>query len=205
VLELRRRLAVNSSITGKDADSLTHALFDITVDDFHPVVERLDDEINEVQEQVLAHPDKRLLEQTLLIKRRAQRVRRTILPQRDVAARLARGEYPELIKPGSVVYFRDIYDHTLRVEEMIEVVRDVADSTLSTYLGAQNNRTNEVMKTLAIVTAIFLPLTLIVGVYGTNFDNVPEYRMKYAYPLMWGAMITIVLALLAWFRWRKWI
>ena len=144
-------------------------------------------------------------ERALLVRRNMQRLRRTVLPQRDVAARFARGEYEHIIRQHALMYYRDVYDHTVRVEEMIEAVRDVTESTLNTYLGALNNRTNEVMKTLAITSVIFLPLTLIAGIYGTNFHNVPEYEWRYAYASMWIVMALIVAGLLAWFRWRRWI
>ncbi|MEX2225933.1 MAG: magnesium/cobalt transporter CorA [Dehalococcoidia bacterium] len=205
VTELERRAHGGSTDLQHGADFLAHSLFDITVDDFHPIVERLDDEISTIEEQMIDRPDKQLLAQALVLRRNAQRLRRTVLPQRDVAARFARGEYPDIIGAQSLFYYRDIYDHTVRVEEMIEALRDLADSTLSTYLGALNNRTNEVMKTLAIVTAVFLPLTLIAGIYGTNFDNVPEYEWRYAYASMWTVMVVVAAGLIAWFRWRRWI
>jgi len=102
------------------------------------------------------------------------------------------------------MYFRDVYDHTVRVEEMIESLRDLADSALNTYLSAVNNRINEVMKTLAIVTVVFLPLTLIAGIYGTNFRNVPEYHYEYSYFTMLILMAVIAAGLALWFKWRGW-
>jgi magnesium transporter len=205
VTELWRRVTSRVPTIERGADFIAHALFDISVDDFHPVVEQLDDGISAIEERVIDHPDKQLLEEALVLRRNAQRLRRTIMPQRDVATRFARGEYPHLITGKSLMYFRDIYDHTVRVEDMIESVRDTADSTLNTYLGALNNRTNDVMKTLAIVAVIFLPLTLIAGIYGTNFDNVPEYGWRLGYAGMLILMLAITVALIAWFRWRRWI
>jgi len=205
VTQLQRRTSANSVDIEHGADFLAHSLFDIAVDDFHPIVEQLDDRIDAIQEQVIDRPDKQLLEETLAIRHQAQRLRRTVLPQRDVAARFARGEYPGIIGAGALFYYRDIYDHTVRVEEMIEAVRELADGTLNIYLGALNNRTNEVMKALAIAAVVFLPLTLIVGIYGTNFDNVPEYQYRFGYLGMWIVMIVIAGALIAWFRWRRWI
>jgi magnesium transporter len=205
VAELHHRIESDAPGMQRGADFIAHALFDITVDNFHPVVEALDDEIGAIEEEVIDHPEKELLEQALRLRRNVQRLRRTVLPQRDVAGRFARGEYGHVVGTDSLMYFRDIYDHTERIEEMIEGVRDVADSTLNTYLGALNNRTNEVMKTLAIVAVVFLPLTLIVGIYGTNFEHVPEYGWRYSYAGMWGVMIAVGAALVAWFRWRHWI
>jgi magnesium transporter len=205
VAELRRRLSNHVTFVERGADFLAHALFDITVDRYQPVVESMDDAIADIEERMIERPDRALLAQTMVLRRQAQRLRRSVLPQRDIAARLGRNEYPDVISEAARVYYRDIYDHTVRLEDMLEALREVSESTLNTYLGAVNNRTNEVMKTLAIVTVIFLPLTLIAGIYGTNFDNVPEYGMRYSYASMWIAMGVIVVALLAWFRWRRWI
>jgi magnesium transporter len=187
------------------ADFLAHSLFDIAVDDLHPIVEQLDDEISAIQEEVIDQPDKQLLTRTHAVRRNAQRLRRTILTERDVAARFARSEYPRLVGEQALLYFRDIYDHTVRVEEMSEAVREATDSAMNAYLGALNNRTNDTMKRLALVAAIFLPLTLIVGIYGTNFENVPEFQWRYGYLGMWIAMILIAGGMFLWFRWRKWI
>ena len=103
------------------------------------------------------------------------------------------------------MYFRDVYDHTVRVGEMIESVRDLAESALNTYLSSVNNRTNEVMKTLAIVTVIFLPLTLIASVYGTNFETTfPPYDWGPGFAGMVLSMLAMIVLLAAYFRWRRW-
>ncbi|MBI5283522.1 MAG: magnesium/cobalt transporter CorA, partial [Chloroflexi bacterium] len=202
--EVRRRAEAHALVLDRGPGFLAHALMDVVVDDFHPVVEQIDDRIAAIEEVVLEQPEREVLEQVLRLKRNAQRLKRSILPQRDVVNRFARGEYPKLVPPDALMYFRDVYDHTVRVEEMIESVRDLADGALNTYLSSVNNRINEVMKTLAIVTVIFLPLTLISGIYGTNFHNLPELDLHYGYFGMLAAMAVIAAALLAWFRWRRW-
>jgi magnesium transporter len=206
VQEVRRRAEAEAPVLHKGVDFLAHALFDVVVDDMHPIVEALDEQVSDIEDEVLQRPEPSVLEDVLRLKRISQRVRRSILPQRDVATRLSRGEYPRLLSGQSLMYFRDVYDHTVRVEEMIDSVRDLADSTLNTYLSSVNNRTNEVMKTLAIATVVFLPLSLIAGIYGTNFENVFEYELGRAgYFGMWVVMIVVALGTLAYFRWRKWI
>jgi len=202
--EVRRRAEAHSLVLDRGAAFLAHALFDVVVDDFHPVVERIDEQLAAIEEIVLARPERDTLEEVLVLKRNAQRLKRSILPQRDVANRFARGEYPSLIADEALLYFRDVYDHTVRVEEMIESVRDLADGALNTYLSSVNNRINEVMKTLAVVTVIFLPLTLLAGIYGTNFKNVPEYGFRLGYAGMLLAMALIATGLLGWFRLRRW-
>jgi len=204
VAEVRRRAEHRNLVIERGPDFLAHALIDVVVDDFHPAVETLDEQVARVEEVVIDDPRREALQEVLRLKRNAQRLKRSILPQRDVANRFARGEYGRLIHPDIIMYFRDVYDHTVRIEEMTDSLRDLADGALNTYLSSVNNRTNEVMKTLAIVTVIFLPLTLIAGVYGTNFENVPEYRYYNGYFTMLSVMGAIALGLIAWFKWRRW-
>jgi magnesium transporter len=201
---VRRRATEDGPLAGRGADFLVHALLDGLVDQFQPVVEEMDQVVDALEEAVLANPQQRVLQEILVLKRNAQRLRRTLLPQRDVVNRFARGEFPRLVREETHMYFRDIYDHVVRVEEMVEGLRDMSESVLDTYLSAINNRMNEVMKVLSIVAVVFLPLTLIAGIYGTNFENLPELGWQWGYFGMLGAMAIIALGLIAFFRWRRW-
>ncbi len=206
IVEVRRRADNQGRVLERGSAFLAHALLDVVVDDFHPVVEELDSRVDAAQEAVLERPEQQVLQEVLALKRMGLRLKRTILPQRDVANRFARGEYGRLVPQESLFYFRDIYDHTVRLEEMIDNVRDLGDSALNTYLSSVNNRTNEVMKTLAIVTVVFLPLTLIASIYGTNFDETfPSYGWEPGFYGMAASFVAIALGLIAWFRWRRWI
>lgn len=202
--DVRRRTTEDGPLAGHSADFLAHALLDALVDQFQPVVEEMDQAVDALEEAVLANPQQRLLQDMLLLKRNAQRLRRTLLPQRDAVNRFARGEFPRLVSEETHIYFRDIYDHLVRVEDMVESLRDLTESVLGTYLSAVNNRMNEVMKVLSIVATIILPLTLISGIYGTNFENLPELGWQWGYFGMLGAMAIIALGLVAFFRWRRW-
>ncbi len=202
--EIRRRAELASPMVVRGSSFLAHALIDVAVDDFHPVVETVAAQVEALEEAVLQDPVREKLEEILRMKRIAQRLRRTLSPQRDVMNRLSRGEFSMIITEPSWMYFRDVYDHTVRVQETVEGVRDLGESALSIYLSAVNNKINEVMRTLAVVTVIFLPLTLIAGIYGTNFANVPEYDWRLGYGGMLVLMAVIALSLLAWFRYRKW-
>ncbi len=205
VEDVCRRADAHSLVLQRGAAFLAHALIDVVVDDFHPVVEQFDDEVGELEERVLDDPRRETLQAVLTLKRNAQRLKRSILPQRDVMNRFSRNEYPELIRPDAIMYFRDIYDHTVRVEEMIDSVRDLGDSALNTYLSSVNNRINEVMKALAVVTVVFLPLTLIASIYGTNFDETfPQYDWAPGFAGMIGSMLVTMGVLFGYFRWRKW-
>ncbi|MBI5289727.1 MAG: magnesium/cobalt transporter CorA [Chloroflexi bacterium] len=205
VEEVRRWALQETPVLQRGPGFLAHSLIDVVVDDLHPVVEAIDDQVAAVEERVIERPEQATLQEVLRLKRNAQRLRRSITPQRDVENRFARGEYPRLIPPEAIMYFRDIYDHTVRVAETIESVRDLADGALNTYLSSVNNRINEVMKTLAIVAVVFLPLTLIASIYGTNFeDTFPAYGWGPGFAGMMVTMVVIGVALLAFFRWRRW-
>ena len=202
--DVRRRATEDGPLASRGADFLTHALLDGLVDQFQPVVAEMDQAVDALEEAVLTNPQQRLLHDMLLLKRNSQRLRRTLLPQRDAVNRFARGEFPRLVQEETHMYFRDIYDHVVRVEDMVESLRDLTESVLGTYLSAINNRMNEVMKVLSIAATIILPLTLISGIYGTNFENLPELGWQWGYFGMLAAMAVITLGLIAFFRWRRW-
>jgi magnesium transporter len=205
VEEVVRRAEQGTPVLSRGAAFLAHALIDVVVDDLHPVVELIDEEVARVEEVVLRSPERETLQEVLRLKRIAQRLRRSISPQRDVVNRFARGEYPRLIPEDSLMYFRDIYDHTVRVAETIDSVRDLTDSALNTYLSSVNNRINEVTKVLTIVAVVFLPLTLIASIYGTNFERTfPEYDWAPGFAGMVLTMLAIAAALFWFFRWRRW-
>jgi len=202
--ELRRRCGEDGPELARGADFMAHALLDGLVDDYQPAVEELDETLARLEELVLAQPQSSFLQEILVLKRNVQRLRRTIIPQRDVVNRIARGEFPQVVRPETHMYFRDIYDHVVRVEQLVESVRDLADGVLSTYLSALNNRMNEVMKTLSVVATILLPLTFVASIYGMNFENMPELGWEWGYFGLLGAMAAIAVGLVIFFRMRRW-
>jgi magnesium transporter len=131
-------------------------------------------------------------------------LRRIIAPQREVMNRLSRDDLPQ-IAPQNRIYFRDIYDHLVRLHDLSESVRDVITGGLDIYLSVTSNRLNEIMKALTIVSTIFLPLSFVAGVYGMNFRYLPELDWRYGYFTIWGVFILIVLGMLWYFRRRGWI
>jgi magnesium transporter len=189
------------------ADWLLHGLLDTLVDEYLPVVDAMDDTIDELEETILRRPNGAVLQRLMMVKRNTLRLRRAAIPQRDMTNRLSRGEYPKLVREETAVYYRDIYDHLVRVEYLIESLRDLADGALNTYLSTISNRLNEVMKILTAAAAIFLPLTLISGIYGMNFtsNQFPAFDERWGFAAVVGAMVTIAAALLAYFRLRRWI
>ena len=204
--ELFEHACVNQHVMSRGADFLAHSVIDGLVDLLLPAVEEMDEALDDLEQRILDDPDKALLPQVLLLKRNTLRLRRSILPERDLVNRLSRGEFGDLIDREALIFYRDIYDHIVRVEEMLEGLRDLADGALSSYLSATNNRMNEVMKAMSVVAVIFLPLTLVASIYGTNLDYTPWGLPGLAggFFVMLGVMLLIAGGLVLYFRRRGW-
>jgi magnesium transporter len=185
---------------------LLHALLDALVDDYLPIVDAVDDTIDDLEAQVLAHASPNLLQQILAVKRNSLRLRRATIPQRDIMNRLSRGEFA-LVDAATSIYYRDVYDHLVRIEYLVEALRDLADGALQTYLSAVSNRLNEVMKVLTAAATLFLPLTVITGVYGMNFEDnqFPSFGASWGFAAVVILMFLNSLLMLAYFRYRRWI
>ncbi|MBN2047343.1 MAG: magnesium/cobalt transporter CorA [Anaerolineaceae bacterium] len=149
-------------------DYLLYLLADELVGEYLPVVEQLDEIIDQAENQIFENPKQELLEDILSYKRALLRLRRIIAPQREVLNKLARDEYEQL-DPDKRIFFRDVYDHLVRLFDIIENLRDLVGSTLDTYLSVVNNRMNEIMKTLTTITVFFMPITFLTGFFGMNF------------------------------------
>jgi len=202
--ELFQRAGESNHLMSRGADFLAHHLLDGLIDLLLPAVEEMDEALDDLEQRILAEPDKRHLPEVLLLKRNTLRLRRSILPQRDMVNRLSRGEFGDLIGREALMFYRDVYDHIVRVDEMLEGLRDLADSALNSYLSSLNNRMNEVMKTLSIVAVIFLPLTLIASIYGTNLDLSPGIEFRHGFVLMLGAMLLVSMVFAGYFKYRRW-
>jgi len=189
------------------ADWVLHGILDSLVDEYLPVVDSIDDTIDQLEESVLHSPDGRILHEIMMVKRNALRLRRAATPQRDIMNRLSRGEYPQLIREETAIYYRDIYDHLVRVEYLIEALRDLADGALNTYLSVVSNRLNEVMKALTVAATIFLPLTLVASVYGMNLTPgfFPPSESEWGFGGVVAGMVALSVVLLAYFRHRRWV
>jgi len=190
-----------------DAGFLLHVLLDGLVDDMLPVVDELDEAVDQLEEQVLADPQRATLQEILLVRRNAMRLRRFTTAEEEIANRLSRGEFPALVRKETQVYFRDVYDHLVRIDHLVASVRELADGALNTYLSVVSNRLNEVMRVLTAAAAIFLPLALIPAVYGMNFsrNTWPGWHEPWGFVLVVGAMVAVAGALALVFRRRGWI
>lgn len=203
VEKLKQRLKRDERLLTNGADSLCHALIDIIVDDYSEPLEILESELEVLEDSVLSKPQAETLEKILHLKHSIMAVRRVVAPQREIINHLSRDEYP-LIDLQSRLYFRDIYDHLVRVYDWVDILRDMATNALEVYLNATSLRLNEVMKALTIVSTIFLPLAFVAGVYGMNFHFMPEITWKWGYPMAWVIFLTITIGMLAFFRKRRW-
>lgn len=203
VEKLRKRLERDERIYQNGSDFLCHALLDQVVDEFIPHIDQLEEEIDFLEEAVLSNPDPQTLQRILRLKRYSMNLRRVISPQREVVNRLCRDDFP-MIDPHSRMYFRDVYDHLVRIFDMLDGIRDMTTSALEVYLNATSLRLNEVMKALTIVSTIFLPLSFVAGVYGMNFHYMPELGWRWGYPVVWLVFILIAIGMLSYFRKRRW-
>ncbi len=190
----------------RGAAFLLHHIIDSIVDDYLPVMDDFDERINQLEDDIFAlnRANKQILEEILGLKRSVLRVKRITSKQLDVLYRISHGQF-QLISGSVLPFYRDIYDHLVRVTDLAESYRDIISGSLEAYLSVVSNRLNEIMKVLTIFSALMLPLTFIVGVYGMNFDNIPEIHSRYGYYVIWLVMILIAAGMLMFFRRRGWI
>lgn len=185
---------------------LMHQILDQIVDYYTPVLDDFDERISNLEDNIfnLHRPDNSILEEIMSLKRSVLRLRRISSKQLDILYRMSHGQYA-LIDEQALPFFRDIYDHLVRVTDLAESYRDLIGGALDAYLSVISNRMNEIMKVLTIFSAVMLPLTFIAGVYGMNFDEIPELHTKYGYFVVWIVMITIATGMLGFFWRRGWI
>lgn len=201
---LHERLRTSTPIRRMGADFLAYAMIDAVIDGYFPVLEAMGELLEELEEEIMDRPGRDALARLHAVRRVLTTLHRTMWRQRDALGQILRGD-GEPFGASVRVYFRDAHDHSLQVLDAIESYREVSVGLMDVYLSNVNNRLNEVMKTLTIVSTIFIPLTFIVGVYGMNFDWMPELRWRWSYPVVWLVMIAGGLSLLAWFRYRGWL
>lgn len=202
---LRERLRSGAgSIRKMSADFLAYALLDAVIDGYFPVVEALGATLDEIEEEVIAKPSRAALARLHAVRRTLLTLHRLLWRQRDAFTQMMRGEEGPF-SAAVRVYLRDAQDHTLQVLETLESYREMAVGLMELYLSTTSNRLNEVMKTLTVVATIFIPLTFIVGVYGMNFERMPELAWRYGYPGVWLVMVGVAAGLLLWFRRRGWL
>jgi len=207
-VRVRSELDRSPKLLAKGPGWLTHALLDSAVDRYLPVIDELDVQIEQLENDVLRKAGTKqgppILRKILRFKRMLLTLRRMSIHQREILLRLSRGEF-DLIPKDLMPFYRDVYDHFLRVNDLVESYRDLVTSALEAYLSVQSNRMNEIMKQLTLVATVMLPITFIAGVYGMNFKHMPELEWWWGYPAALTLMAVIVVGSMIWF-WRKgWI
>lgn len=202
---VRRRIGSGMGLMRKrGADYLAYAIADTIVDGYYPVLEEIGLRLEELEHQVIVNPTPDVLRTLNSLKNHLVNLRRGIWPQRDAVNQLVRGDHPSVDEEVRI-YLRDTYDHCIQTSEVAEMYREMVTGLMNLYLSSVANRTNEVMKVLTIMASIFIPLTFLAGIYGMNFDHMPELHVWWAYPIIWFTMIAVAAGMLVYFRRLGWI
>lgn len=202
---LKERMKLeNSRLRTHGVDYLFYALMDIVVDNYFDVVETIAELMDEIEDKLYGDPEDKTLETIQHIKKELLFVKKAVFPLREAINTLIKNETP-LIEQNQLRYLSDVYDHIMQIYETVENYRDLNAGLKDMYLSILSNRMNKVMQVLTIIATIFIPLTFIAGIYGMNFDFMPELHWKYAYPVVWGIMIGTALIMLRMFRKNKWL
>ncbi len=185
-------------------DYLAYALIDAIVDNYFVILERLGEKIESMEEEVIGDPTEKTVQQIHSLKRQMIALRKSIWPLRELIGGIQKSE-SSLINETTDIYMRDVYDHTIQIIDTIESFRDMVSGLLDIYLSSLSNKMNAVMKVLTIIATLFIPLTFVAGIYGMNFEYMPELKLKWAYGAVWLVMITIAVIMLFYFRRKKWL
>jgi len=205
IADLREHCSRNPRILSEGPVSLFHRIVDSMVDHYRPEVDKLEERLDELEKAIFSHPDPKLIRRILDEKRHVALLRRILTPQRDVIGRLARRDFADITTSMSF-HFRDVYDHVVRLADDAMIFQDRITGMLDAHLSNISNRLNEVMKVLTVVATIFMPLTLLTGMYGMNV-KLPRFPGGEAAQFWWlfGGMMAVVVAMLATFRRNRWI
>jgi magnesium transporter len=203
---VKAQVRANTFTCARGADYLLHQILDQLVDLYIPVVDDFDNKINELEDRIfqMKRGDNKILGEIMDLKRSVARLIRISTKQLDVLSRLARGEFP-LIDKMVLPFYRDVYDHLHRVSDLAENYRDLVGGLLNIHFNVLAGKTNDVVKLLTIFSAIILPLSLIAGIYGMNFENMPELKTQNGYYLTLGSMVLVAIGLLIYFWFKGWI
>jgi len=206
IKDVKQQIRSSTFVCQRGAAYLVHQILDHIVDLYMPIVDDFDTSINKLEDRIFQtkRGNNEMLQEIMDLRRSVARMRRISARQLDVLYRISHGEFPQI--PEKVLpFYRDVYDHLLRISDLSEGYRDLVTSLFDIHFSVNANRQNEVMKTLTIVSAIILPLSLIAGVYGMNFENMPELHSRYGYYLTLAAMVVVTFLLLIYFWWKGWL
>jgi magnesium transporter len=198
------RAQKNPAMMSKGPDSLLHLIIDSLVDNYLPVLDVMDNKIGSIETQVLKNPTQKTLNNIFAVKKDVMYLRRFIGPQRDTVNFLSKENF-QFINPKRRVYFRDVYDNMIFINDSIDTYRDIINGTFDAYLSTISNRTNDIMKVLTIIATIMMPLTLITGIYGMNFRVMPLLALKSGFYIISFFMMIIGICMLIYFKRKDWI
>ncbi len=201
--KLKTENKILRSVFTKSIDFLFHQTLDVEVDNYFPILNVTDDLIEKLEEKVTKKPKPELLQQILILKRKIVLIKKTVMPQREKISLLTRSNN-KFISNKAVPYFRDIHDHAIRVADIVDDYREAVGGTFDSYMSAVSNNMNEVMKILSIFATIALPLGVISGIYGTNFDIIPGQHIPYGFWFMIFLMLLVIAAMIYMFKRRNW-
>ncbi|HTV70028.1 MAG TPA: magnesium/cobalt transporter CorA [Rhizobiaceae bacterium] len=197
-------------IRERKADYLAYALIDAVVDSYFPIIDDAGETVEKIEDEMLQQAAKHQVRQLHVFRRDAMALKRAVWPLRDVLAGLTRAEVP-FIRAETRVFLNDTLDHSIRLIELVETQREMLTGLIEMHLSLTQQRTNEIISFLTVVTAIFIPLTFLAGIWGMNFDpstspwNMPELLSYYGYPAALGSMLFVALGLISYFKWKKWL
>ena len=202
---IRERIrAAKGRVRQMGADYLAYALIDAIVDNYFTILEWFADNTDQIEEDLISAPTTEMLESIHMLKKEILAVKKSVWPLRELINGLTRGE-SSLIEQGTVIYLRDVYDHTIQVIDTVEALREMISGMRDTYLSSVSNRMNEVMKVLTIIATIFIPITFVAGIYGMNFAFMPELGLRWGYFGALGLMGAIGIAMVIYFRRKGWL
>ena len=200
----RERIRLDQGkVRKKQADYLLYRLIDIIVDNYYNVLDRIGDLIEETEDNVYENPTQRTFHDIQSLKKELIYLRKALYPLREALSKIVKGE-SEFIQEENLRYFADVYDHVAHLIDSLDTYKDLTSSLLDIHINAMNTRMNEVMKVLTVISTIFMPLTFIVGVYGMNFDFMPELGWRWGYFGVLGVMAVVVIGMLIFFKRKKW-
>lgn len=186
------------------ADYLAYALADTIVDNYFFVLDQIEEEIEALEEKLLTYPDKHSREDIHQLKREVIRARKCVAPLREAISRFSKSE-SDHINPKTGFFIRDLHDHTIQIMDMVDSYRDILNGLQDLYISEISFKMNQIMQVLTIITTIFVPLSFLAGLYGMNFENMPELRHHNGYYMLLMVMVVIVLSLVLWFKNKKWL
>lgn len=202
---LRERIRKSKGrVKSMGSDYLAYEILDIIVDNYLEILETLGEQIEVLEEELMKNPGSKTLGKIYRLKREILMVRKSVWPLRDVVSKLERGDI-DMIEKKTEIYIRDLYDHVVQVIDTVETFRDMSTGLLDLYLSSVSFKMNDIMKVLTIISTIFIPLTFIAGVYGMNFENMPELRSDYGYFVVIAGMLLVGIGMIFYFRKKKWI